>query len=174
MEWVVVLLCLRRCNGRGTGNRRLLVHALPEGVLGLFGRTLDSGRAHSRRFRDRRNHHACRWCALVGGDPCRTFVVVAAVIVADRLKLGSQLTLFFFSSLDLSTLSRKSSLLLCGVLLCGCTTLLLLRPLQLTSFDFFFKSAQGSLLFLALLLQLAFLSSFLIPSKLLVSLEAMV
>jgi hypothetical protein len=79
--------------------------------------------------------------------------------------LSSQLALSFFSSLDLSTLRGKSSLLLCRVLLRGCTALLLFCPLQLASFDFFFKRTQRSLLFFALLLQFAFLSSFFVPSN---------
>lgn len=173
MERVVVLLGLRRCS-RGTSNRGRLVHTLPEGVLGLFRRTLDGGRA-GRCFRYRRDHHACRGCALVRSDTCRAFVIIAAaVIIADGLKLSSQLAFSFLGSLNLSTLGGKSSLLLCGVLLCGCTALLLFCPFQLTSLDFFFKRTQRSLLFFALLLQLAFLSSFFVPSMRLVFVKSMV
>ena len=162
MERVVVLLGLRRCSRR-TSDRGRLVHTLPEGVLGLFRGTLDFGRASGRCFGYWRDHHACRGCALVRRDPCRTFVVIAAVVVADRLKLSSQLALSFLGSLDLSTLGGKSGLLLCRVLLCGCTALLFFCPLQFASLYFFFKRAQRSLLFFALLLQFAFLSSFLVP-----------
>lgn len=164
MERVVVLLGLWRCNRRRAGNRGRLVHTLPEGVLGLFRRTLD-GRRACRCFRHWRNDHACRGCALIRSDAFRSLVVIATVIVTDGLKLSSQLALSFFGSLDLSTLGGKSSLLLCRVLLRGCTALLLFCPLQLASFDFFFECTQRSLLLLALLLQFTLLSSFLVPSN---------
>jgi hypothetical protein len=164
MERVVILLGFGRCNRRRAGNRGWLVHTLPEGVLGLFRRTLDGGRA-CRCFRHWRDHHACRGCALVRSDAFRTFVIIAAVVVADRLKLSSQLALSLFGSLDLSTLGGKSSLLLRRVLLCGCTALLLFCPLQLASLDFLFKRTQRSLLLFALLLQFTLLSSFLVPSN---------
>jgi len=138
VERVVVLLDLGRCNRRRTSDRGLLVHTLPEGVLGLFRRTFDGGRAGGC-FRRGRNHHARRGSALVWSDPCRTFVVIATVIVADRFKLSSQLALSFFGGLNLSTLGGKSGFLLSRVLLRSCTALLLFSPLQLASFDFFFE-----------------------------------
>jgi hypothetical protein len=165
MEGIVVFLGLRRCDRRRAGSRRLLVHALPEGVLGLLGRTLDRGWAHGRSLRDGRDLHARRWCSLVRRNERRLIIIVAAVVVTDRLKLSPQLSLLFFSSLNLSALSSESGFLLCRVLLGGRTTLLLFCSLQLASFDFFFKSTERSLLFFALLLQFAFLPSFLVPSE---------
>jgi hypothetical protein len=166
VEGIVVFLGFGRCDSRRAGSRGLLVHALPERVLGLLRRTLDRRWAvHSRCFRGGRNLHARRGCRLVRRDERRLIVIVAAVVVTDRLKLSSQLAFLFFSSLDLSALSSESGFLLCRVLLRGRTTLLLFCSLQLTSFDFLFESTEGSLLLFALLLQFAFLPSFLVPSE---------
>jgi hypothetical protein len=114
VEGVVILLCLGRCNGAGGG--RLLVHALPEGVVGLRWRTLDGGRAHGSwlrlRLMDSGNHHARGGSGVVRRDVCGTFIIITAVVVvANGLKLSSELTFPFFGGLDLSALGSKTSFL---------------------------------------------------------------
>jgi hypothetical protein len=170
VEGIVILLGLRRGDGRRAGSRGLrLVHALPEGVLGLLRRTLDCEWAHGRCLDHGRNHHACGRRAFIRGDSRGTIVIITAVIVADGLELSPELTLLFFSSLDLGALSGKSSLFLCRVLLGGRTTLLLFGPLQLAGFDLFFEGAERGLLFFALPLQFAFLPGFFVPREKLAS-----
>jgi hypothetical protein len=111
VEGIVILLCLRRSNGAAAGG--LLVHALPEWVLGLLWWALDRGRTHGRwlwlRLMDSWNHHARGRSGVVRRDVCRTFIVVTAVVVADRLKLSPKLTFPFFGGLDLSALGSKTS-----------------------------------------------------------------
>jgi len=167
VEGVVILLCLGRCNGGSAGGGRLLVHALPERILGFLWGTLDRGRARGSWLRlwlgDCWDQHACRRGGVIGRDASGAFLVVTAVVVADGLKLCSELALSFFSRLDLSALGSKTSFLLGRVFLGCCTALLLFCPLQLAGLNLLFKRAERSFLLFALLLQLTLLSCFLVP-----------
>lgn len=101
---------------------------------------------------------------------CR-LIIIAAVFIAARLKLSSELTLPLLRSLNLSTLGGKTGLLFGRVFLCRLTTLLLLGPLQLTSLDLLLKSTERRFLLLALLLELALLTCFLVPTDLLATVK---
>lgn len=174
VERVVVLLGLGRCNGGSAGSGRLLVHALPERILRLLRRTLDCWRAgnnlgdrrccRSRRRAGRlgRDDRTARRSGVIWGDICWA-VVITTVVVTFGFKLSPEHAFSFLSSLDLSTLGSKTSLLLRGLLLSRLTALLLLCLLELASLDLLLKSTKRCFLLFALLLQFAFLSFFLVP-----------